>query len=244
MFLSLRSGNRKIGRCAATYLPFKTCPRSCPFLDGGCYAQGVLDVLRIVRNIGDQTKHLTPLELCRQEAEEIIEAAGSGKHEGVPLRLHVAGDVEGPEGARVLAEACEVWRESGGGPVWTYTHNWRKVPVGAWSPSISVWASVDNAPQGAEALDLGYAPALVVPYFDGRRSWDEAGVHWTACPAQARSLTCQRCRICWEGSKTVAARGGVSFEAHGGCIGKGKAIATARVLLGEQMTLFGDAVPE
>lgn len=240
MFLKLNSRNRKVGASAVTYLPFRTCPSSCPFLNGGCYAQGVLDVLRVVHEIDAATTTMSMAALVRQEAREIAEAAELQKTTDLPLRLHVAGDVVDLESARLLAESCRIWREKGGGPVWTYTHRWQSIEAWAWRPAISAWASVDTAEQGRAAIENGYPPALVVPYFDDRRSWDEAGIHWIACPAQTKKLTCNRCRICWKSNKMRDARVGVAFEAHGGCVGKGKAIATTRVLRGEQLTLLFD----
>jgi hypothetical protein len=240
MLLTLRSRNRKVGKCATTYLPFRTCPPSCAFRNGGCYAMGVLDVTAHVHNIERQTAKLSPIDLVRLEGVEIIKAAKTKAAQGTPLRLHVSGDVRSAEAARELAKACGIWAKAGGGPAWTYTHSWRTVPSAAWQPTISVWASVDNARQGTEARGRWYPPALVVPYFDGRKAWDEAGTRWIACPAQTRELTCDRCRICWVGRKMLDAGRGVAFEAHGGCIGRGKAIATARVLTGEQLSLFSE----
>jgi hypothetical protein len=241
MLLTLGSRNRKVGKCAVTYLPFRTCPPACRFRNGGCYAMGVLDVAAHVHNIERQTAKLAPIDLVRLEGVEIIQASKQPAAQGTPLRLHVSGDVRSRAAALELTQACRIWKSNGGGPVWTYTHSWRTVPSAAWQPAISIWASVDNPEQAKEARGRWYPPAMVVPYFDGRKAWDEGGTRWIACPAQTRELTCDRCRICWKGRKMIDAGRGVAFEAHGGAVGRGKAIATARVLTGEQLCLFGDS---
>lgn len=242
MFLSLRSQNKKVGRVAATYLPFRTCPPSCPLRHGACYAMGVLDVCSVVKRIDKATSDLSPDALIQGEAAEILDACRESKRafKKTPLRLHVSGDVIDENSTRTLAYAAQAWTERGGGPVWTYTHRWRSIPRWCWRPAISVWASVDNPKQGVMAFRMGYPSAIVVPYFEGRKGWDEEGIRWIACPAQTRGLKCSQCRICWKSSKMLQARRGVAFEAHGGCIGKGKAQAVARVLLGEQLGLFDD----
>jgi len=39
-----KSQNSKTGEVAVTYAPIHSCPKTCPFLDSGCYAQyGLLE---------------------------------------------------------------------------------------------------------------------------------------------------------------------------------------------------------
>ena len=68
----------------------------------------------------------------------------------------------------MLAEAAAVYTSKYKQPVFTYTHNWRSIPRDAWG-SISVLASCEFSQEGyqepAQANDLGYAAALLIPMF-------------------------------------------------------------------------------
>jgi hypothetical protein len=117
-----------------------TCPRSCVFFAGGCFAregttQGTSQTLD-VRAVG-----MTALEIAKEEAARI--EAFVARHGGrVPddglgkprtLRLHELGDAGSEEAARVLAHVIETtWLAKGGGPCWTYAHTFASIPRAAW----------------------------------------------------------------------------------------------------------------
>src|SRR5208283_5946114 len=90
------SGNRKIlgsKKVDATYTSIKqTCPKSCPLMGEGCYAE--LGYVGIVSHrLDDEACGLSPLDVARSEAKAIDNCYKGGQ---VPIkrdmRLHVAGD--------------------------------------------------------------------------------------------------------------------------------------------------------
>lgn len=103
---------------------------------------------------------------------------GPGTVKGVPLRLHVVGDVGGALGALALGRAARGWLRVGGGPVWTYSHRWREVARFAWGPAVSVLASCETDADIAAARGAGYAVALVRGFKSARPA---GGVE---CPQQ------------------------------------------------------------
>jgi hypothetical protein len=214
------SKNAKLSRWGrgvdATYTSIRaTCPASCSLRDAGCYAQGG-NVALHVRRLDQAATGLTPIQAARYEAGAIDAAWGGGRvPEGQLLRLHVAGDARTTGAARVLGAAVARWLKRGGRAAWSYTHAWRAVPRSAWGP-VSVLASMESTKDAAAAMGRGYAPAVVVPAFPtGARAWQQDGVRWIPCPAQAGDRTCDECRLCVHGDQLRARGAGIAFEAHG-----------------------------
>jgi hypothetical protein len=143
---------------------------------------------------------------------------------GRALRLHVAGDAASPLVARALADAAERWRARGGGPVWSYTHRWRAIPVDAWGP-ISIFASVETGTELAEANRRGYAAALTIDQFPKPRSFtipDAPGVRVRACPvevgrthADGTAITCVSCGWCFNDAGLRRVGVAIGFAIHG-----------------------------
>lgn len=211
--LVLDSRNAKLGKgCAATYVSPATCPESCPLRGSGCYAEEfrsyVPGLRKLMNSKASAEAAIDHEALLIENARRVLYSTGARP----PLRLHVVGDVDGDESAALLAWACRDWP----GAVWTYTHRWRTTLAcySRWG-RISMLASIDHFDQAAEALALGYAPAIVVGQASAAR-FDRDGVRWTHCPAQRdKAKTCTRCRLCWHADKLLAAKRGIVFETHG-----------------------------
>lgn len=198
--------------CSSTYVSIRaTCPSSCPMRDAGCYAQSGFTA-RGIELLDRAADGLTGLQVIEGEARAIRAAFGGGRiprdgartadgrRRGRDLRLHVAGDVpdEGVESAvTALASAARQWRIRGGGTVWTYTHQWRRVPRSAWG-AVRVLASCDRPEEIEQARARGYSAALVVAEFPGPRAFAIPGIRGRVvpCPAQTRGVTCVECRLC------------------------------------------------
>lgn len=214
-----------------------TCPDECRFKNAGCYVQ--------VGNTMSAMKRLDAGARARPEMHpnvleaNLIDAQWNGGErsspgpakatrvpqdgpgdKGRPLRLHVGGDVRDVEGAQALTSACELWLERDGGPVWTYTHRWREVPVGTWGDAISALASVETVDEAVEAVDLGYMPSFTLAEFESERAYRLGSVKVIPCPAQTRNVKCVDCRLCFKPlPKGVA----IGFAWHGrGGAGKRK----------------------
>lgn len=197
-----------------------TCPASCPFRAGACYA---------IAGLHRQNGALLDELAAAVEPDDVIAAEVAlidgawtrgipqdGPHGfGRPLRLHVAGDVTSTAAARMLSAAARRWLDRGGGAVWTYTHRWRTVAREAW-PWISVLASIERPDEVALARARGYVPAITVPHYpDGARAFDFGGVRAIPCPAEIGSMTCAQCGLCWDDER-LAERGlAIAFAAHG-----------------------------
>lgn len=217
---------------ATTYVSIDaTCPSSCPWKDAGCYVTASRFTAGLERRLtaGARTHGLSGLDVIRVEAALLTRVARSGMSPR-PLRLHVGGDVSCEEGALVLAKAVRRWHSHFGGveaaPVWTYTHRWREIARGAWG-TIAVLASVESREDAAEALDLGYAPALVVDQHASPRMHvaEQHGFRVLPCPAESGERTCVECRACFQAFDVVHGgltkkRIAIAFEAHGTKAGK------------------------
>ena len=197
------SANAKLGNAHATYASQATCPRRCPFLNHGCYAENSPTGIHTARL--NNNDHTADQEIA--EEAKLIKQLPDDK----PLRLHVVGDASTPAQARQLAKACEARKQ----PTWTYTHAWGQVPRSAWG-SISVLASTESVTMADEAMYQFYAAAMVVSHFpNGDKAWNQDGFTFIPCPAQTRNKTCSECRLCFNDRLLSRKRLVIAFEAHG-----------------------------
>lgn len=224
--------------CSSTFAAIETtCPDSCRFKDNGCMADGGLTRI-LSRRLNRNARGLTELQVIAEEARMIDRSFGGGPVPGDgaggkrALRVHVGGDVQSVEAARIIGAAAVRWRRRGGGSVWTFTHSWREIPREAWGWAISVLASCESAADVRYALERGYAPAIVLPELpaDGKRMRDVAGsgIDVIPCPGETRDATCVGCRLCLD-RPLAQMRVGIAFGVHGR---DKRAAASALVQLG------------
>ncbi|MGD9749401.1 MAG: hypothetical protein AB7W59_00235 [Acidimicrobiia bacterium] len=217
--------------CAATYVDIQvSCDDACTFKAGGCYAIGGVTG-KLVASLDVEARGMTPLALARAEAaaidaihpEGIPQDGGRDGFQGRDLRLHVAGDARTRAAVRVLAAAAERWMARGGGRVWTYTHSWRRIPRSEWGV-IQVLASCEHPRETALARRQGYAVALVVRSFNGRRAYAVDGMEerLVPCPAETAGTTCVACRLCLDADGLHARGRAIGFAVHGRDAGKAK----------------------
>jgi ParB-like chromosome segregation protein Spo0J len=202
-----------------------TCPSFCAFKGsptepGGCYADAGFTRIAM-QKLDAAAWGCSSVDVIREEARQIDDAFDGGPvpqdgaRGGRDLRLHVGGDVDSAEGARVLARAARRWRARGGGAVWTYTHAWKDVPRSAWGEAITVLASVEKVDEIEKAQKRGYACAVVVEEFPaGDKAWTVGRTRIVPCPAETRGTTCAECRLCLD-RDLHAQRTAVAFKLHG-----------------------------
>lgn len=203
-----------------------TCPDTCPFKSGGCYAEAGLAHLAL-RLLDAGAKGWVPREVTLLEAR-MIDALWAetgvpqdGARGGRDLRLHVAGEVADAVGATALGEAATRFRQRGGGRVWSYTHRWARIPRSAWGPDVSVLASVEGPEQILHAAAAGYAAAIVVTELADHRVIDLGnGFRGVPCPAEHGKMTCAQCRLCMQADRLLARKLVIVFVVHGSDSGK------------------------
>lgn len=207
-----------------------TCPDSCAFKSGGCYAIAGATHLTL-RGLDRAALDKVGLEVTQAEADALdgLWRSGipqDGARGGRDLRLHVAGEVSCRKGAERLGDTARRWKARRGGRIWTYTHRWREIPRKAWGP-ISVLASCETPADARAANAAGYAVAVVVPTFpDGARSFSYAGRRAIPCPAEVAAferedseeplrITCSQCRLCMDDAKLRDRGLVIAFATHG-----------------------------
>lgn len=207
---------------SATYVSISaTCSNACPFKDKGCYVTAGT-TKRLAAQLDAAAHGHTAEEVIAEEANLIDRAFRGGRvpqdgaRGGRDLRLHVGGDVGSAHGARRLASSARGWRARGGGAVWTFTHDWRVVPRGAWGDDISVLASVERPDDIEIARQAGYPSAIVVPSFPLEKAFSLRGstARIVPCPAETKGTTCVECRLCLDGD-LLERNTAIAFKAHG-----------------------------
>lgn len=203
-----KSTNRKTGLVSATYAPIQSCPKTCPFLGKGCYAEVDhcgFTTRRINRNLPENTG---PLAIAKAEANAISNLNGNK-----PLRLHVVGDCRTPKAAEVLAHAAFKYNLKEDQPIWTYTHAWREIPRAKWG-NISVIASCETFDDARLAHKRGYAISMVrYEPFNKRFKWE--GFTMQPCLEMTVGKQCNQCKLCFNdkllhNNKTI-----ICFFPHG-----------------------------
>jgi hypothetical protein len=215
------SGNTKImgtKKVDATYVSIKaSCPKDCPLMGEGCYAQ--LSYVGITTHrLDDEAAGFSPLKAARAEAKVIDESyKGGDVPTGRDLRLHVAGDSRTITGTRILNKAVKRWRQRGGGACWSYTHAWKNVSRQEWD-QVSILASITTVDEVSAARQQGYAPAIVVSEFPSEKAYQLPGsdIKWIPCPAQTKEgIGCSDCRLCFNADRLFKQNMGIAFSAHG-----------------------------
>lgn len=187
------TANRKVGPVSVTMASQASCPKSCPWLGSGCYAESGPQGFSTRRV--NKSRKVDALAIAKDELRAIGKLSGER-----PLRLHVVGDASTTVAARTLSKGLESYRQ----PVWTYTHAWRRVARRAWG-IVSVLASCESVSQVKAARARGYATALVVAEFPSDKAYMVEGLKVIPCPQQTgKTENCTTCRLCWSDSRPAS----------------------------------------
>lgn len=205
----------------STYVSIRgTCPDSCAYKGGGCYASSGMAHLTMA-SLDSGSEGWDSLEITLAEARAIDRLWPNGIPQdghwgGRDLRIHVGGEVSCARGASALGEASVRWRERQGGDVWTYTHRWKQIPRSCWGTSISVLASCENENSAQLAHESGYAVAVTVERFpDDGRPFQYGHFVAIPCPAEVRETTCNSCRLCLDDERLRKKGLAIAFALHG-----------------------------
>lgn len=199
-----------------------TCPTTCPFRSGGCYA--IAGSAHLNGHALDRAAKGWPADEVSMAEARAIDALW---REGVPqdgaaggrdLRLHVAGEVSSARGAQAIGEAVDRYVARGGGRAWTFTHRWREITRARWGRKLSVLASCETVADVELALERGYVPAVTVDrYPNGPRAFVFGAVRAVPCPAEVSGgkTTCSKCRLCLDDGALRRKGLAIAFAVHG-----------------------------
>jgi hypothetical protein len=193
-----------------TYRPVgATCPRTCPYLGNGCYAEGGNVALHQRVASADRRAALVGAAVVMVWAARTDRTA----------RLHVSGDMMGPDGkvdhtyVHGLTDIARTVRELRGGdrPVaWTYTH----ATSGPWvellrEAGVAVRLSDRGGEWGAVVVADREGARLRRGTRDARGRFQRPE-RTAVCPAQLGDTDCASCKLCWSRPDVT-----IAFLAHG-----------------------------
>jgi hypothetical protein len=202
-----KSETDKMGTVHATYASQKSCPPSCPFLGSGCYAE-TGNVGFTTRRLNTAAAEATAQDVANAEAQAIRTLSGQ-----LDLRIHVVGDCTTDNAASTVSTAAlETIRR--GREIWSYTHAWRDVDRASWG-SVSVLASTESALAAEEALDRGWAAAVVLPTFAENKLYKLGNIKVMPCVQQTRGVQCVDCRLCMNSDRLRDKGMVIGFTPHG-----------------------------
>ena len=198
-----RSKDGKTGKISATHVSQQSCPKACPLLMNGCYAE-------IAGMQPFTTRRLNSSTIVRADTIARLEAAAVDRLSGRrQLRGHVVGDCRTVTAARIVGASYVRHTAKHGQRHWTYTHSWPTVPLRAWN-GAHVVASIHTAQDARRARTHGYQVLALAtdarhpthaPYRD-----QQTRLKVLPCPAQfapasgSAPMTCDRCNICQDAS--------------------------------------------
>ena len=219
--LTLKSANVKTGPIPVSITSANSCPNSCPFNDGGCYAKsGPLAIHW--RKVSSGERGLSWSAFC-----ESIAALPQGQF----WRHNAAGDLPG-EGETIDPKALgELVMANQGKRGFTYTHKTNDKANFKWIQAANEWGfavnlSANNLEHADELAALGVGPVVTVLPIDGpTKQTTPKGRTVVTCPATYRDgVSCDTCKLCAVSNRQTI----VGFPAHGNAKAKVQTVFFAK----------------
>ena len=212
--ITRRSSNSKVGKIPVTTSEESSCPTTCPFYGGGCYAK-----------TGPQSWHWRKVsEGKRGGSWDDLAKFVSQLSTGQLWRHNVSGDlpyVTAPDGQELinlaLLKQLVDANKSSGAKGYTYshhklnTHNKEALKY-ANKNGFTVNASCESLTQCDDAIREGLPAVCVVDSNKDAPTHTPDGHKVTVCPAQLHeNVQCANCKLCSYSNRSQV----VAFLAHG-----------------------------
>lgn len=220
--LTLKSANVKTGPIPVSITSADSCPPSCPFSGGGCYAKGGPLAIHW-RKVTQGDRGMAWSDFVDQ-----IKALPNGQL----WRHNAAGDLVGngesidPVALGQLVAANQHKRG------FTYTHKTNDKANHQWIKASNDWgftvnASANNLTHADELADLAIGPVVTVLPIDApTKQLTPKGRVVVTCPATYREdVSCATCQLCAVSDRSTI----VGFPAHGNAKAKVQTVFFAKV---------------
>lgn len=234
--LTLISHNSKTGPIPVSMSDMSTCPDTCSFKNGGCYAKGGPSLIHW-RRLSNGLKGQQWSDFCNTVKTKI--------RRGQIWRHNSAGDLVG-DNKLIDGEALKLLVDANKGKMgYTYTHkpviasnsenpllqvseetaeNNRKAVEHANKNGFTINLSADNLKQADALSGLGIAPVVVVLTSETKQTvFTPEGRKVIICPAtQREGVDCASCKLCQRQRGVI-----IGFPAHGNAFKKVSAMVSA-----------------
>lgn len=221
--LTLKSANVKTGPIPVSITGADSCPPSCPFSGGGCYAKGGPLAIHW-RKVTQGDRGMPWGDFC-----ESIGALPNGQL----WRHNAAGDLIGAGESIDPVALGQLVAANQGKKGFTYTHKTNHADNFQWIKAANDWGftvnmsanSLDHADQLA---DTGAGPVVTVLPIDAPpKQTTPKGRTVVTCPATYReNVSCATCQLCAVSDRTTI----VGFPAHGNAKAKVQTVFFAKVI--------------
>jgi len=192
--------DKKVGPVMASYSPLDTCPDSCGFKSGGCYAWELFYLRVLGEKISDGRIKIRTME----------EAFKGSRRSAKIVRHRVAGDVVGDVDETV--RECEFAEENKLINI-GYTHDWKNPEA----QKLKKWfrASCNTLEEAQEAIDMGWAVTITAHGENVPKKTKLLNRRAVLCPAQVdkERMDCNTCKMCKTNGNTKDVI--IMFETHG-----------------------------
>ena len=238
VYLTLKSGNGKVGPIPVSTISDNTCPTACPFNhlnEGGCYADtgpvALIWKTLSAHKPGESWSNSRGYHFQSLTWDEYCDAVARFP-QGQPWRHGQAGDLPGIGDAIDAKALRQLVKANKGKRGWTYTHKPvlnnaanRRAIAHANNHGFTINLSANHVAEVDSLVALNIAPVAVVLPASVHGKQDIAtaeGTRIVVCPATYMDTNCADCLLCEKRDRKVA----VGFPAHGVHAKKANAIAS------------------
>jgi hypothetical protein len=221
--LTLKSANVKTGPIPVSITGADSCPDSCPFSGGGCYAKGGPLAIHW-RKVSTGERGLNWGDFLTA-----IQSLGAGQL----WRHNAAGDLLGAGELIDPVALGELVKANHGKRGFTYTHKTNHADNFQWIRAANNWGftvnlSANDLHHADQLADQNAGPVVTVLPIDGpTKQTTPKGRTVITCPATYRdNVNCETCKLCAVSDRQTI----IGFPAHGNARAKVQKVFFAKVV--------------